>query len=548
MSKRKYRGISSSVLAFVMSIALLLVLTYVFLSTTSLTQIELTGFKSILHYSSVHQLYSLVVTERSIDKVYLFNSGISDIIIDKVVVVTPNNILLVLEPLEVCNSSIIPVQSSIWCDATYEYIAVLTIDGVVLYPRVPVEKATLKYSEAYIIPVLFNFTTIETLEELFDVDPDLIVYPYPGSRDAKGVTGYKVLRVPPGYSFEENVSVQTDIPGVAFGVVVIGYDPLWIMENTINPGTPPRFRILISSPGFTGREKLRIGDRAAPVTGLGERILIVGFTGTIKIYSGNISGYIACSSSNPTECSDIDKSAIGFWYYGYTDSKLKLRLYLNGFAVNVSYFQRMSRGGDVQESSYYPYLYIGDVDGNGIIDFVFTTEDAYYGSFDRINDYYNKNDLSDWSTEPIVLKLLQIGRALGEPDGSVNGSVYSGILLYLNIFFHDNSHPDVNQLNDIDRTDWVLRILLVDQNGNTYTVREFRYQEICNYHKTRITDFNSDNYFVKISNALYIPIPGGGKYWVIIAFQDPYASGKSNDADLTIGVEIIGVIPFYRQT
>jgi hypothetical protein len=145
-----------------------------------------------------------------------------------------------------------------------------------------------------------------------------------------------------------------------------------------------------------------------------------------------------------------------------------------------------------------------------------------------------------------VLRLLQIGEALGNKDGSIDGSEYSGVLLFINILFHDNSYPDVNQLEDIDRTDWVLRVVLLDDKGNEYIVREYRYQEICNYHKTYVTDFGRDNYFVKLSQTVYVPIPGAGRYWIAVALQDPYQSGNKNDADFTVGVEFIGAIPFYR--
>jgi len=42
-------------------------------------------------------------------------------------------------------------------------------------------------------------------------------------------------------------------------------------------------------------------------------------------------------------------------------------------------------------------------------------------------------------------------------------------------------------------------------------------------------------------------MPGPGKYWIAVAFQDPYRSdGNTNDADVTAGVEIIAAVPFSR--
>ncbi|MEM4040968.1 MAG: hypothetical protein QXM83_04015, partial [Ignisphaera sp.] len=283
------------------------------------------------------------------------------------------------------------------------------------------------------------------------------------------------------------------------------------------------------------------------------------YTGVIQIKKGNT--IIACSSTVPSGCSGIALPAIGAWYYGTTDKSINLRIYLNGFATYVARFMRMASDQSVTgESSYYPYLFIGDIDGNGLNEIIFITEDAYYGDSSRINDMYGNDDLSDWTTVPLTLKLLQIGRALGSDDGSIDGSVYSGVVLYMNIFFHDNSHPDENQLEDIDRTDWVLRILLIDRDNNEYIVREYRYQEICNYHKTRVTDFGRDNYFVKISQSIYVPLPSTGRYWIAVAFQDSYSYERRyygtrpgqrnvyfiNDVDFTVGLEFIGVVPFYR--
>ncbi|MCX8185485.1 MAG: hypothetical protein N3E43_07020, partial [Sulfolobales archaeon] len=75
----------------------------------------------------------------------------------------------------------------------------------------------------------------------------------------------------------------------------------------------------------------------------------------------------------------------------------------------------------------------------------------------------------------------------------------------------------------------------------------YRYQEICNYHKTLIERPGEDNYFTKLSQSIYIPIPPRGRYRVVIAIQDPYSSlGNQNDADITIGIEIIGVLPLSR--
>ncbi|MCC6054242.1 MAG: hypothetical protein LM589_02875 [Thermosphaera sp.] len=558
--RRGFRGVSSGILVFIVSVAVFMILSYLFINIISILQYQSTGYKRSIGYSALHELYSLILDKRG-SRVYLFNAGVSDILVDKLIAVASGGETVALNPLEACNSTSIPSQSAIECSPAYEYTAVVTVDGVAIYPRSPLRKTTIEYNTIFMIPITFNFTTLEDLREDFDIDPDLIRYPRPGDKSTRGLLGLKVLRVPPGQDFVANTTVSTETPGIAFGVAIIGYDPSWLEDVSTDPSTPPRFRIMVGSPGYDGSQKYYVGGRPNPITGMGGRVHIWNFNGVVKIYNSTSGNYIACISSNPSDCSGIGLSALGVWYYGTTD--LGLRIYINGYASKVSFFNRISSTA-AGETSYYPYLYIGDVDGNSIPELVFTTEDAIYGSngywqrdYYGTDDYYcpprgSCDNLYDYSTVPLVLKLNKIGRVLGSPDGSINGSTYAGLLLYINLFFHDNSYPDTRQLEDNERTDWVFKIMIIDEYGSNYTIREYRYQEICNYHKTRIVNFTSDNYFVKLSQSIYIPLPSSGKYWVAVAIQDPYSYERGsngvylNDADVTVGMELIGVIPFYR--
>lgn len=544
------RGISTLLVSFIISIAILSIFIYIFINMVASMYSGFLHFRNVVRYSQLHEVSQLVV-DRTIDRVYIFNLGPSDIAIDQVIVIDQASRIEAKKVFELCNSSLIPVYTVAACDPGYEYIAVVTLDGAVIYPRTPVKRIyQLRANATYIIPIIFSIKNPEDLRTEFDVDLRLIAKPYTNADIRfRGIKSEKLILLPPGQESEfYNARVSTGSSGLAFGVVVIGYDPSWIIEKTANQNsdTPPRFTVLIAGPGFTGTEKITINRREYTLSGNGFRILINNFSGVIQIKHRD--SVIACSSSIPNQCSGVPLPAIGPWYYGTTDSNLNLRIYLNGTASYLARFMRMASGNSpTGETSYYPYLFIGDFDGNGINDVIFVTEDAYYGGSSSINDRYGNDDLSDWSTTPLILRLPQVGKSLGSPDGSIDGKTFAGIALYINIFFHDNSHPDENQLEDIDKTDWLLRILLVDEDGNEYIVREYRYQEICNYHKTYITDFGKDNYFVKLSQSIYVPIPSSeGRYWVAIAFQDPYATGPRNDADITVGVEFIGAIPFLR--
>ncbi|MEM0000082.1 MAG: hypothetical protein QXY82_02000 [Desulfurococcaceae archaeon] len=554
---RGSKGISTVIASFLLSMVILVVFTYVFLSIVASTQSGSLALKNVIRYSHKHEIAQLIAN-KSVDRTYLLNIGASDIAVDKVVVRTSDGFIEVRDFLDVCSgSNTIRAQEEAECSVEYDYIAVITVEGVVIYPQVPkpVIETLIQYSSTtYMVSLVFNITNPEELSSLFDVSDYLVDKPYTRVQYVRGVKSDKLLLLPPGQESEfYNATLEAD--NIPFGVVVVGYDPSWIREKSANPAveSQPRFIIMIAGPGFTGSDSVRINNRNYPLSGNGFRIVIRNYTGVIEIrqvrQTGNWQeiGTIACSSTIPGYCPSNYLPAIGAWYYGSTDRDLNLRLYLNGFATYIARFMRIASGNaPTGETNYYPFLFTGDIDGNGLVDLIFITEDAYYGDKNRINDMYGSDDLSDWSTEPLVIKLLQVGRALGYEEGYVDGGRFAGLALYINLFFHDNSHPDETQLEDIDRTDWVLRILLIDEYGNEYVVREYRYQEICNYHKTRVTNFGKDNYFVKISQSIYIPIPSAGKYWVAIALQDPYGTGRTNDADVTIGIEFIGVLPFIR--
>jgi hypothetical protein len=557
VSRLLRKGVSTLILAFLIAIAVLSVFTYLVLSMARATQIAVTGLRSVVEYSYKASSYSLALNETGRGR-EIVNLGGSDLVIDRIVVKS-GDWLEVLTPQEVgCSGNVIKAGSSITCTppptcrAPCEFIAVINKEGVVVNIYKPLIRArTLNVTTMLLIAITFDMISPQDLVQEFNVSPSLVAKPYPNTPSIVGMkSGDKLLLLPRGQESEfYNAPVYTD-PGnpLPFGVAVVGYDPSWVKENRSGIKTPPRFSLLIAGPKSPGTG-FNAGDKRISLAENGWRVLINNFTGYVKIWRG--SRVIACSSTRPQDCSGVSLPAVGFWYYG-VDQGLNLKIEFNGVASYVANFMRMSSSqSPTRETSYYPYLYIGDVDGNGINDLIFITEDVYYGSYDKINDMWpdepgNPNDYSDYSTQPLELKLMQIGRALGNQDGSIDGSMYSGVLLYMNILFHDNSYPDVNQLKDIDRTDWVLRVVLLDDKGYEYIVREYRYQEICNYHKSYVTDFGRDNYFVKLSQTVYIPIPGPGRYWVAVVFQDPYQSGKTNDADLTVGVELIGVTPFYR--
>jgi len=561
------RAVSSLILGFLISTIMLSILMYIFMDIQRYRAAYTSSYENIAKYISRYSDINIDVTTFG-GTVIIRNMGLRDTAIEYLVLEKNNGIQINKTFIALSPGNIISIDLGSW-----NLVSIVTSDGMVFHPS----KQNVETPRTDVVPVTSitfnNIRYTDDLTEEFGVPPNMVSTAYTRDRrDIYGMTGERLLLLPAGqqqgiWNSSTPFSVYTDDSGIRFGVAVIGYDPIWVAKNASGIKTPPQFRIMIAGPAFTGQDKIYI-DRTNPLTGgRGFRLFINNFTGVIKICRGECSSsnVIACSSSLPGYCGNAARNATGFWYYGSTDSDLNLRLYINGLATYAAYYMRISSDqAGVGETSYNPYLFIGDIDGNGLSDIVFVTEDAYYGSYNSIDDYYDNNDLSDWSTVPLRLVLLQVGRSLGSIDGSIDGSQYAGVYLLLNIFFHDNSYPDEQQLQDIYRTDWVLRVVLVGEDGSTYIVREYGYPELCNYHKTRITDFIDDNYFVKISQSIYVSIPPTGRYWIAIEFQDPYSKelvpieyrypggGRRrvnfsyNDVDVTVGIEFIGAIAFLR--
>ncbi|MEM1703577.1 MAG: hypothetical protein QXQ31_05950 [Zestosphaera sp.] len=548
------RATSTLLVATLIATVALSAFTSIFVLSQKRASTSVAGLDRIIDYVHEHEVTRLATIIHG-GLVLLKNLGSKPVELEYLVVLDDVVKIIKLSSRDPCRSLGVDAECSYHVGRGSLLLAI-TKSGVLLFPeRIELEAPP---SEAtVIIPIVFSFRNLDELGKEFDIDPELIAKPYPGGSGKRGINGTHVLILPRGREDEYfNENVTTACKGskdnrVPFGVLVVGYDPSWLKERLSNPATPPRFSILLAGPKMTGQEKLCTSKNVLPLTQQGFRVKIHNFTGTIRIFDdrGNV---MACSSSYPGVCGNI-ASAVGVWYYG---TVLNWSVYIDGIAGYLGYYQRAPSGRG-QSSSYEPYIFLGDIDGNGVVDIIFITEDAYYGSSSKINDAKNVDEkyLVDYSTEPLKLVLLRVGYELGSPDGSIDGSKYAGIALYLNLIFHDNSHPDENQLEDIDRTDWVLRILLVDERGNEYIIREYRYQEICNYHQTLVTNTDRSKYFTKVSQSVYIPIPSSGKYWVVIAIQDPYNYEYyyynrkyyyKNDADITVGIEIIGVVPFMR--
>lgn len=544
MRGRGSRGVSTIVLAFLIMIATVLTAMSIVVVINSFSNTALTSTRNTIKYTNLQQLNQIVIN-RTPSYISFVNIGPSDVVIDRVVIRTYTGEIKISSVREYCSSNVIPSLGDIRCiHVPGEYVAFTTPDGIVIYPSEPVVRAQFSIANSTkIIVSRFNLDSWQELESQFNVSRELLTKPYPRGSSQANYTGMNATYIPILQQEFYNVSVATSPTGISFGIVVVGYDPSWVIARSRNPNqdTPPRYTLMLINPPIN--ENIQIAGRNYSFPNYGVRLLISNFTGTIRISANG--SLLACSSSYPGACT-VNRSAIGFWYYGLN---LSMRIYINGTSSYIANYTRtFVNSSATRSTSYLPYLFLGDVDGNGLNDLVFITEDATYGSSNSLNDRWGGIDLIDWSVRPLALILTQIGRDLGSQDGSIDGRVIGGVVIFLNIFFRDNSHPDTLQLQDVDRTDWVLRILLIDESGDWQIIREYRYQEICLYHKTLVTDFANDNYFTKISQSIYVTIPDQRKYWIGIAIQDSYSSERNtyNDVDFTVGIELIGALPIHR--
>lgn len=556
------RGVSTLLLSTLIIAALLTSVASIYMLSSALRRSITSGAYLLTQYSELYDLTRLAIIQEEGYNLRVTNIGVLPVQLQHVVVDEGYGIKIVeisSLPSSCGGVSLRQSQECTYFGLTGKVVALITSAGVVVRPEhVGVRGERISATYMSLIP-LERVYTPEDLGKLFNIPSEMIDLPLAGGQGKRyiGMRGDKLFLITAN-DIRGNINVVTgskkgnvfNVAPIGFGVMLIGYDPAWLRY----PYGTPQYTIMLTIPKDVPQENyLAIGGQKLSDYGSRDlRVIIRGFRGVIKIYNG--STLLACTGSS---CS---KDVLGAWYYGYrsslSDPNPTLSVELSGLATQILTFKRIASGeGGTQATTYYPYLFIGDLDGNGVNEIVFVTEDAYYGGssqYDDRNPITPSVTLLDYSEVPLPLT-LNLSGITGSVDGSIPGSRFSGFMIHINLIFHDNSYPDGEaQLSDNDDTKTLLRIILIqkDDAGNIisrYIIREYDYQEICNYHKTIVRDFVNDNYFVKIPQSVYVPIPGSGRYWLVIEIMDPYSfTGTTNDVDFTIGFEIISILPLSR--
>jgi len=371
---------------------------------------------------------------------------------------------------------------------------------------------------------------------------------------------------------------------ISFNNIYIGYSPEWSRNRRV----PARYNIMI-----TGYEPLniKVSKDGANIIIYGDNTYIENITDYYKIvlpqmpYRIKIIDYIPSSGNlvlyydrdyNGSLDRLVNEDALGYWWL-YSDQYVskyeeiqKGYIELNGNASQIIvYLTAYDMGLNINESSYDPYFFSADVDGNGYPEFVFITEDEGCSitettsnpEAELANDVgHGSNKLidytwsDDWSTKKFLVNLTGY---------TVNGADMAFVQVAIKLYFHDNLYDNpAHRGNLYSLTEEiyynnrpVIGLYVVDaETGKIVSSREWQYQELDNYENT----FPPSKSSVVLTATL--PIPQSGIYYLAIGFLDPYSnsaidyyltnwecSGEGkDDGDFIIAIEVIGLTYYAR--
>lgn len=263
----------------------------------------------------------------------------------------------------------------------------------------------------------------------------------------------------------------------------------------------------------------------------------------VKVVAYKYSGYISNTyyySDASGNCNQVTKT-IGEFYFGNLESCGASKITLNGTAERVFIYVRASSCGGSDETSYMPFLLVADTDGNTYPEIIFNTVDFEFGDQNKAGDdrylarwgwYYYSLDADDVSTQPFIMVIKTI---------PLDSSKYDAVIVSFRFFFFDDAGGDQEEL---DTNSWIFKIGLYDpETGQLYGAQEFKYQQLMGLEDT----YPPSTAFDVRTVTLLLP-KTGKTYYVAVEFQDPYGNPGNgyNDADITIGVEYVTIMPVVK--
>jgi len=341
-----------------------------------------------------------------------------------------------------------------------------------------------------------------------------------------GVRGYTTGGATYGYSIQSTCNNCPLDRVIRFRNAIIGFEPgsgsrLNILLTYVEGSTLYRVKVLGFQPeqGFYFRYKTSDGSY------------------NIYVDNGNYSG------------------ALGFWYYGTYSRKGAIEasiaeVRLKGLATSFTvYRQDFSRS----MSSYDPYIIVVDVDGNGVGELIFTTEDYYYGSSNppqvicSVDEDSKFLDYSVVKVDGRVEPDTEWGFAFMIKDVSIDPRLFAGVMVVLRVYFHDT---EMGSFTCVDQGQLpILKVLLVRSDWSIVDSRTFLYWELASVENT----WPPSTAMTTLTVSLFIPNDIGERVYLAIAVLDPFRGGPGtgqemgrNDLDLTLAIEIIGISTFAR--
>jgi len=175
-----------------------------------------------------------------------------------------------------------------------------------------------------------------------------------------------------------------------------------------------------------------------------------------------------------------------------------------------------------------PYIFVGDLDGNGATETLLVTQDFDVGDRSTVNDRESGTRYLDRTLKPLELIFSQ------KP---INSSKYATAVLSIKMFYWDSSLDDIED-ND-NRV--IMKVGLYDPDTRSFVYSVYlSYYELCRYRGVRPF---SVSYITK-DFILYVPLENQTKvYYVAIELYDPFlVENTRNDAEVLIGLEYVGIV------
>jgi len=254
----------------------------------------------------------------------------------------------------------------------------------------------------------------------------------------------------------------------------------------------------------------------------GEKIVIRGFRGTIKVFP-------SMNYEVDKEGKNITAVCAMFFYKYYRDESTtydEAAICITGRAKVIEVYKHVYK----EYTGYRNYMFVGDFDGNGLNEIVFNTIHIWYGGKStKGNDWDANIHRDEKSVTELKLVLKDYG---GKPY--ITGAKF--ITVYIKFYFLDNAGDDWDEL---DANEWIFFVALYEVTSDgkyvEYMRKEWKYQQLMTLEDTYPPSMSS------ITESASFPCDPNKKYVVVVGIQDPYGNDSLGDADIVIGIEYLGI-------